>query len=92
MRCATALHTAAADLGLRIRAGLHAGEIEIRGDDIGGIAVHIAARVAALAPDGETLTTRTVKDLTAGAGLSFSPFGTHTLKGVPEPWEILRAG
>ena len=53
--------------------------------------MHIAARVAALAPQGETLTTRTVKDLTAGAGLTFSPFGSHVLKGVPEPWEILRA-
>ncbi len=70
-------------LGLQVRIGLHAGEYEIHGDDVGGIAVHIAARVMAGA--GEIRCSRTVKDLTAGSGLAFEDLGEHLLKGVPSP-------
>ncbi len=77
------------DLGLEMRAGIHIGEVEIRGDDVGGIAVHIASRVQALAEPGGILVTRTVKDLTYGAGLEFEDRGTHELKGVPDPWQVL---
>jgi class 3 adenylate cyclase/esterase/lipase len=75
-------------LGIRVRAGLHTGECEVMGDDIGGIAVHIAARVSALAGPGEVLVSRTVKDLVAGSGIQFSERGAHTLKGVPDSWEL----
>ena len=75
--------------GLEIRAGLHVGEVETRGDDVGGIAVHIAGRVQGLAEPGEILVTRTVKDLTYGAGLEFEDRGTRELKGVPDPWQVL---
>jgi class 3 adenylate cyclase len=74
-----------------IRAGVHTGEIERRGDDVAGIAVHIAARVMALASQDEVLVSRTVKDLVAGSGLRFEDRGTHALKGVPERWEVFRA-
>ncbi len=77
-----------ADLGLQQRAGIHTGEVEIRGDDIGGIAVHIAARISALAGAGEILTSRTLKDLTAGSGLVFEDRGLHALKGVPDEWQV----
>lgn len=75
-------------LGLQLRAGLHSGEVELRGEDIGGIAVHIAARVSALAGPGQVLVSRTVTDLVAGSGLSFSDVGLHDLKGVPGSWQI----
>jgi class 3 adenylate cyclase len=75
-------------LGIRVRAGLHTGECEVMGDDIGGIAVHIAARVSALAGPGEVLVSRTVKDLVVGSGIQFSERGAHTLKGVPDSWEL----
>ena len=75
-------------LGLDIRVGLHTGEIEMRGEDIGGIAVHIGARVMNHAKPGEILVSRTVKDLTAGAGLSFVDMGEQELKGVPETWQL----
>jgi class 3 adenylate cyclase len=78
-------------LGLRIRAGVHTGEVELIGDDIGGIAVHVAARIAALAGAGEVLTSSTVRDLVAGSGLAFEDRGEHTLKGVPEPWRVFAA-
>ena len=74
-----------------MRAGAHTGEVELRGDDIGGIAVHIASRVAGLAGPGEVLVSRTVKDLTAGSGLTFEDRGEHTLKGVPDPWQLYAA-
>jgi class 3 adenylate cyclase len=83
-----AIQASSTELGLAIRAGLHTGEVERRGDDVSGLGVHIAARVAALAGAGEILTTRTVRDLTAGAQLSFSERGSHTLKGVPEAWDL----
>ena len=75
-------------IGLPIRAGLHTGEVELRGDDIGGIAVHIAARIAALAGAGDVLASRTVRDLTTGSGLLFTDRGIHSLKGVPEEWQL----
>jgi class 3 adenylate cyclase len=68
--------------------GLHCGEIEIMGDDIGGISVHIAARVGDVAGAGEVLVSRTVKDLVAGSGIEFQSRGTHTLKGLPDSWEL----
>ena len=76
---------------LSIRAGVHTGEVELMDDDIGGIAVHIAARIAALADAGEVLTSSTVKDLVAGSGLVFEDRGEQSLKGVPEPWRIFAA-
>ena len=75
--------------GLELRAGLHAGEVEVRGDDIGGLAVHIAARVMAMAGAGEVLVTGTVRDLVVGSGMVFADRGRHTLKGVPEEWQVL---
>ena len=89
IRCARAAIEAAEPLGVRIRAGLHTGECEVIGDDIGGIAVHIAARVSALAGPGEILVSRTVRDLVAGSGIGFDDRGLHELKGLPEQWEIL---
>ena len=88
IRCAEAIVASAATSGIRVRAGLHTGECEVMGDDIGGIAVHIASRVSALAAPGELLVSRTVKDLVAGSGIAFTDRGTHTLKGVPETWEV----
>jgi class 3 adenylate cyclase len=79
------------ELGLHIRAGLHAGEIERRGDQIAGIGVHIAARVVALAEGDQVLVSRTVSDLVVGSGLTFADRGTHTLKGVPDRWQVLEA-
>ncbi len=75
-------------LGMDVRVGLHTGEIELRTDDVGGIAVHIGARVAALARPGEVLVSRTVKDLVAGSGLAFVDRGSHSLKGVADEWQL----
>jgi class 3 adenylate cyclase/pimeloyl-ACP methyl ester carboxylesterase len=86
--CAQRLNEQVAALGLQIRSGAHTGEVELRGDDLGGIAVHIAARVMSHAQPGEILVSRTVKDLTAGAGLTFIDRGEQTLKGIPEPWRL----
>jgi class 3 adenylate cyclase len=91
VRCALALRDHVHALGVRIRAGVHAGEVERRGQDIAGIGVHIAARVMALADADEVLVSRTVKDLVAGAGLQFQERGSHQLKGVPEPWHVFQA-
>jgi class 3 adenylate cyclase len=89
IRCARAILESSEALGVRVRAGLHSGECEVMGDDIGGIAVHIAARVSALAGPGEVLVSRTVKDLVAGSGIQFVDRGAHTLKGVPDTWQLL---
>ncbi len=83
-----AIHTAAATQGLEMRTGIHIGEVELRGDDIAGIAVHIGARVRELAAPNEILVSRTVKDLVAGSGLEFLGHGSHELKGVPDTWEL----
>ena len=89
--CANALRRRADGIGLAIRAGAHTGEIELRGDDVGGIAVHIASRVASLAAAGEILVSRTVKDLSVGSSLLFTDRGEHELKGVPESWRLYAA-
>ena len=86
--CALALRDGMRSLGIEIRGGLHTGEIERRGQDVGGLAVHIAARVEALGRPGETLVTRTVKDLVAGSEISFADHGLHHLKGVPDEWQL----
>ena len=91
VRCACAITEEIKPLGIEIRAGLHTGECEMIGDDVGGIAVHIGARVAALAGAGEVLVSSTVKDLVAGSGLRFADRGAQPLKGVPGEWRIFRA-
>lgn len=88
VRCAQAIIERCADFDISIRAGLHAGECELMGEDIGGIAVHIAARVSGLAESGEVMVSRTVTDLVAGSGLEFSDRGSHRLKGVPNEWQL----
>jgi pimeloyl-ACP methyl ester carboxylesterase len=88
IRSADAIRTGVRDQGLEVRAGLHTGECELLGDDIGGIAVHIAARVLAEAAAGEILCSRTVKDLVAGSGFAFAERGTYRLKGVPDSWQL----
>jgi class 3 adenylate cyclase len=89
IRCARAIGEAARPLGLDVRVGLHSGEIEIRGDDIGGVAVHIAQRVSAMAQAGEVLVSSTVKDLVAGSGITFADRGVHRLKGLRDEWRLL---
>ncbi|MEA2899556.1 MAG: hypothetical protein QOJ84_5171 [Bradyrhizobium sp.] len=91
VRCALALGTASKQLGLPLRAGLHTGEIEVRGRDIGGIAVHAAARVMAQSQPSEVLVSRVVTDLVAGAGLKFAERGSHELKGLPGRWDLFAA-
>ncbi len=88
LRCATTLAERIPELDINVRCGLHTGECEIRGDDIGGIAVHIGARIAALAQAGEVLVSGTVKDLVNGSGIAFQDRGTHVLKGVPGEWKL----
>ena len=85
---AKAIEAALSVLGLQTRAGLHTGECERRGDDVGGIAVHIASRVAALAGPGEVLVSRTVTDLVVGADMTFTDAGERELKGVPGAWHL----
>jgi pimeloyl-ACP methyl ester carboxylesterase len=87
--CALELRDSVKEIGLQIRAGLHTGEIELLGEDIAGIGVHIAARVSALAASDEILVSRTVKDLVSGSGIEFEDRGTHALKGVPDEWQLL---
>ena len=91
IRCAQAISEATEKLGVPIRLGLHTGECEVRGDDLGGLAVHIAARVAALASPGDVLVSGTVKDLVVGSGIEFSERGEHELKGVPGYWKLFAA-
>ena len=88
IRCATAIRDAVHPLGIRVRAGVHTGECEVMGDDLGGVAVHIAARVTAEAGGDEVLASGTVKDLVAGSGIAFEDRGLRTLKGLPEPWRV----
>jgi len=88
IRCAMAIRDAVQSLGIEVRAGLHTGECEVRGDDIGGIGVHIGARVSALAKPNEVLVSSTLRDLVIGSGLEFDERGTHQLKGVPGEWHL----
>lgn len=89
IRCAMAVRARVGALSLRVRIGVHTGECQIAGDKLTGIAVHIGARVAAVARPGEILVTGTVRDLVAGSGLRFSDRGLHALKGVPDEWRLL---
>ena len=91
VQCMKSLGDSLDSVGLPIRAGVHTGEVETIGDDIGGLAVHIAARIAAKADAGEILTSSTVRDLVAGSGLEFDDRGEHELKGVPGTWRVLAA-
>jgi class 3 adenylate cyclase len=88
IRCACAIRDSLRRLGLEVRAGLHTGEIELADTGVEGIAVHIGARIAAVAGAGEVLVSRTVRDLVVGSELAFAGRGSHVLKGVPGEWEI----
>jgi class 3 adenylate cyclase len=91
IRCALSATDGVTGLGVHIRAALHTGEVELIGDDVGGIAVHIAARVLEKTRAQEVLVSRTVRDLVAGSGLRFSDRGVQHLKGLPEKWHVFRA-
>jgi class 3 adenylate cyclase len=90
IRCALAIVQSLGSLGIEVRAGLHTGECEVIDGKVGGIAVTIGARVAALAGPGEVLVSQTVRDLVAGSGLSFDDRGDHDLKGIPNQWRLYR--
>jgi len=87
-QCARAIADEMPELGIEVRAGLHTGEVELIGDDVGGIAVHVAARIAALAGARAVFASRTVRDLAVGSGVEFEPAGRHVLKGVPDEWDL----
>jgi class 3 adenylate cyclase len=89
IRCAEEITAAVQTIGLEVRAGVHTGEIVLAGDDVRGIAVHVGARIAAMARAGEVLVSSTVRDLVAGSGLRFDDRGLHSLKGVPDEWQLL---
>jgi class 3 adenylate cyclase len=91
VRCAQSISDSVRRLGVEIRAGVHTGEVELRGEDVGGIGVHIGARVASVAAASQVLVSRTVVDLVAGSGLEFAAAGVHTLKGVPGEWPLFAA-
>jgi pimeloyl-ACP methyl ester carboxylesterase len=91
IRCGSAIAEAARSIGLEVRIGLHSGEVEMMEEDVGGIAVHIAARVGALAAGGEVLVTSTVKDLVAGSGIGFVDRGAKHLKGISDEWRLFAA-
>jgi class 3 adenylate cyclase len=88
VRCACSIRDRVRQLGIELRAGLHTGEVELMGDNIGGVAVHIGARVSALAQANEVLVSSTVRDLVVGSGLRFSDRGSHALKGVRDEWRV----
>jgi class 3 adenylate cyclase len=90
IRCARAIMRGVGAIGLELRAGVHTGEVEADGDRVRGIAVHLCARITALAGPGEILVSSTVRDLTAGSGIEFEEAGEHTLKGIPGPWRLHR--
>jgi class 3 adenylate cyclase len=91
-QCAGAIAAEMPALGIEVRAGLHTGEVELIGEDVGGIAVHVAARIAALAGTREVLASRTVRDLAAGSAVEFAGLDLHELKGVPGKWELYSVG
>ena len=90
VRAAVAIRDDVRPLGIEIRAGIHTGECEVVGEDVGGIAVHIGQRVSALAEPSEVLVSSTVKDLVAGSGLRFEDRGAHVLRGIPDEWRLFR--
>ena len=91
VRCGRAIVDSVRKLGIHVRAGVHTGECEVIGEKLGGIAVHIGARIGALAAPDEVLVSRTVSDLVAGSGLRFESRGVHALKGVPGEWKLFAA-
>jgi class 3 adenylate cyclase len=91
IRCARSIASEVRDLGIEIRAGLHTGECELRGDDVAGMAINIGARVSSLAGPGEVLVSSTVKDLVFGSGIEFEDRGAHELRGVPGEWRLFAA-
>lgn len=91
IHCASAIRGSLRGFDLPVRIGLHTGEVELLENDVRGIAVHIASRVAQLGDADDVLVSRTVKDLVAGSGIKFEDFGMHTLKGIPEAWQVFRA-
>lgn len=91
IHCAKAISAAVSKVGLKVRIGVHTGEVEVSADDVRGIAVNIAARIAELGGGGDIVVSRTVKDLVAGSGLDFQSIGTHKLKGLSEAWHVYRA-
>ena len=91
IQCALAIVSTVRALGIEVRAGIHTGEVDFVKNDLRGIAVHIASRVADLANGGDVVVSRTVKDLVAGSGIAFQDYGTHELKGVPDRWMLFRA-
>jgi pimeloyl-ACP methyl ester carboxylesterase len=88
IHCAMAIRDAVKELGLSLRIGVHTGECEMKGGELRGIAIHIGARIAALAKGGEVVVSQTVKDLVAGSGIGFRDHGVHTLKGIPDQWHL----
>ena len=91
VRCALAIAVAVRQLGIEIRAGVHTGECELMGDNVGGIAVHTGARIMAKAEPGGVLVSGTVKDLVSGSGIDFQDYGVHQLKGLPGEWKLFAA-
>jgi pimeloyl-ACP methyl ester carboxylesterase/class 3 adenylate cyclase len=91
IHCASAIRDQLRGLKVPVRIGVHTGEVELTENDVRGIAVHIASRVAHIGGADDVLVSRTVKDLVAGSGIKFEDFGIHTLKGIPEPWQVFRA-
>jgi class 3 adenylate cyclase len=90
VKCAQQITDELRPLGLKVRAGAHTGEIELGGGGVHGVAVHIGARIAALAGPSEVLVSSVVRDLTAGSGLTFEDAGEHELKGIPDRWRLFR--
>jgi class 3 adenylate cyclase len=91
IHCALAVRDALRRIAVEVRIGIHTGEVELAEDDVRGIAVHIASRLADLGGPADVVVSRTVKDLVAGSGISFADFGSHILKGVPDAWQLYRA-
>jgi class 3 adenylate cyclase len=91
IRCALAVAVAVRQLGIEVRAGVHTGECELMGDNIGGIAVHAGARIMAKAKPGSVVVSSTVKDLVAGSGINFQDLDVHQLKGLPGEWKLFSA-
>jgi class 3 adenylate cyclase len=91
VRCALAIAVAVKQLGIEVRAGVHTGECELMGDNVGGIAVHTGARIMATAQPGSVLVSGTVKDLVSGSGINFQDHGVHQLKGIPGEWRLFSA-
>ena len=88
IEAARAIRNSVTPFEVQIRSGVHTGEVELRDGDVGGIGVHIGARIAALAGPGEILVSRTVKDLVTGSGITLQDRGTHTLKGITDEWQV----